>query len=64
MDKNVRKHRDDKVRKIAKDHPGKVKLIQALVKTFKLKPDADEELKDYIKKMKKLTNCVPLNLER
>lgn len=60
----MRKHRDDKVRKMAKDHPDKVKLIQALVKTFKLKPDADEELKDYIKKMKKLTNCVPLNLER
>ena len=49
MDKNVRKHRDDKVRKMAKDHPDKVKLIQALVKTFKLKPDVDEELKDYLK---------------
>jgi len=51
MDKKVKKYRDDKVRKMAKDHPDKVKLIQALVKTFKLKPDADEELKDYIGKM-------------
>ena len=34
--------------KMAKDHPDKVKMIQKLVKAFNLKPDADEELKDYI----------------